>query len=283
MRFADAHTHTNPIKGMGIERAGRKFLEVGGWFMAIVSLPPTHYGFEPTFDGYVKSFEVVLKECALARRLGLRVSCLVGLHPADVEKRVSQNYSHLNDVFTLIEKVMNYIEKLCRDGLVDGIGEVGRPHYKALPEAFALNEYVTVRALEIARDFDLVVHLHLEQGGIATIVSIDSLLRLTNAKKHRVVLHHVDAKTLQYALKRGYPCTVPGKYPLLKIVFQKFPPNYMIESDHIDDPSRPGVSSYPWEIVENQRKLISEGIVSREYLDKVNIDNVTKVYLIEPP
>lgn len=61
------------------------------------------------------------------------------------------------------------------------------------------------------------------------------------------------------------------------------PPNYMVESDHIDDPKRPGVVVYPWEMAKNQLELLREGKVDEEYLWKLNVDNVVKVFGVTPP
>jgi TatD-related deoxyribonuclease len=77
--------------------------------------------------------------------------------------------------------------------------------------------------------------------------------------------------------------TIPGKLPVLAEAFKRFEPSYTIESDFIDDPKRPGVSSYPWQIIENQRKLLDEGLISEEYLYKLNVDNIAKAYNVTPP
>jgi TatD-related deoxyribonuclease len=65
--------------------------------------------------------------------------------------------------------------------------------------------------------------------------------------------------------------------------FKRFTPSYTVESDFIDDPKRPGVSSYPWQIIENQLRLLNEGFVSEEYLYKLNVDNIVKIYGEKPP
>ena len=281
--FADGHSHTNPVKGLGIKNIAKRFKQVNGWFIALVSLPPHHYDLDETLEGYKKSFDILINECRVAREEGLRVACFAGIHPAEIDRMVSQNPKHSEKVIEFAEQVLNYIAKLVKDGLINGIGEIGRPHYKAAPESFVVSEIVLRRALEVARDLQCPVHLHLEQGGFVTAKSIADAISLLQLNREKVILHHVDVLTAVYAQSLGLLFTVPGKLPILSEVFKRLKPVYMIESDFIDDPKRPGVSSYPWQIVENQLKLLSEGMVSEEYLYKINVDVISRVYGVTPP
>jgi len=280
--ISDCHTHTNPVNGLGMKSVAKRFREVGGWFIAIVSLPPSHYGYPPTVEGYQKSFEIVIREADIAREYGLKVSKFVGMHPADVEK----NLSRLGPEKTLdlVEQVFKIIEKMLREGVVDGLGEFGRPHYKALPEAFAINEYVTIRALELSRDLGVPIHLHLEQKGLITIISINKVCKALNAPQKNVIIHHADSRTAVEASKVGFPFTLLAKFELVSRVLSNENATQfaLLESDHIDDPRRPGVALYPWEIRDCVNALIRNG-VHDEVLYKVLIDNVVKTFGVNPP
>ncbi len=281
--FADGHVHSNPIKGMGIATIGKKFRDAGGWFMALVSLPPHSLGFNNTFDDYLKTFEVLINECKIAKELGLKVMCFAGIHPSAIENEISRDSKHGGKVLEKALGVVDHIAKLIREGIVDGFGEIGRPHYKAIPEAFVVNNIVMMYTLTLAKDLSAPVHLHLEQGGEVTAIDIDKIARSIDIEKNRIILHHLDVVTAKASQNRGFIFTIAGKYPILKECIKSLKPMYMIESDFIDDPKRPGVSSYPWDIIENQRKLLAEDLVDEEYLYKINIDMVIKLYSIEPP
>ena len=283
MMFADAHLHSNPVSGLGIKNIAHKFKNSGGWFLAIVSLPPTHYGLSSSYEGYMKSIEILINECKLAKDYGLKVACLAGLHPADIEKLIVRQVLKPKEILSLSERILKEIAYLCKKGILNGIGEVGRPHYKTKPEAIVANEIILRHALTIARDLGVIVHLHLEQGGLITVQSIKDYIELLHLNPLKILLHHLDIHTSIEAQHENLIFTIPGKYPLLREAFQRLSPNYMIESDYIDDLKRPGVSSYPWDIIHNQRRLLSEGITNEEYLYKLNIDNICRVYGVEPP
>jgi len=281
--FADGHLHSNPIKGMGIKVISKKFIDVGGWFIVLVSLPPYHFGLDNSFEGYVRSVNILINECRLSREQGLKTVCLAGVHPAAVEDEITRSVKQGVKVLEKFLRVVDYIVKLIREGLVDGFGEVGRPHYKASPEAFVINSIITRYTLTLARELNVPVHLHLEQGGDLTAIDIEEHINILSLEKSKTILHHVDVATAKASQARGMIFTVPGKYQVLKEVFKTLKPEYMVESDFIDDPNRPGVSSYPWDIAESQIKLLNEGLVNQDYLYRINVDTITKIYNINPP
>ncbi len=281
--FADGHMHSNPVKGLGIENIAKRFSSAGGWFIALVSLPPHHFGFDNSFDGYVKSVDVLIRECRAGKELGLKMRCFAGVHPAAVEDEISKNPKQSMKILEKALMVIDHIAKLVKNGLIDGFGEVGRPHYKSLPEAFIANTIILKHTLTLAKDLGAWIHLHLEQGGEITAFDISETVKAISIDKKLTILHHLDIATARHAQQHQLIFTVPGKIQVLKEAFKSLKPMYMVESDFIDDPKRPGVSSYPWDIVDNQKKLLLDGIVDENYLYKLNVDMVSKTYDVEPP
>lgn len=279
---SDAHAHVSPL-GLGAETVAKRFKSVGGWFMALVSLPPNHYGFSMGLEGIIKSFESHVTECTRARGEGIKVACLAGIHPAYVDELVRVAGSHrTNKVLEIVEKALEYLRKLRLDGRIDGLGEFGRPHYKTLPESVVVNEIALRKALEICKDTDSLIHLHTEQGGLATVASVDYLARLIGVLKNKVVFHHVSTSLAGTVEEFGYVMTVLGHEDLLTNVLESKITNALVESDFIDDPRRPGAVMYPWDISREVGKLMSRGEYS-ETLTKYLIDNVVSLYGVSPP
>ncbi len=281
--YADAHAHSNPVKGLGARRIARKFREVGGWFMALVSLPPWHYGFGAGLEDHLKAVDLLVRECREAREEGLRVRCLAGFHPAEVDSLVSAGMRPA-EVIRLAEEVIGYIVDACRKGLLDGIGEVGRQHYKTMPERLAVAEYVMVLAFEAARDNDLLLHLHLENAGEATVATVVKLADLVGVRRDLLVFHHASKRVAVEAGRRGCWATLPGKEKVLEAVLPGVDTGrLMVESDFIDDPRRPCVSSCPWQVVEAEKALLERGVVDEETLYRLNVDNIVKAYHVQIP
>ncbi len=283
--FADAHLHSNPIGGVGAETIAKKFKAIGGWFAALVALPPYHYGISgyPSIESYHKAFELHIRECNRLREAGIKTACFVGLHPAEIDR--FERYGVRGEkAFKLIDSVMDLIERLCSNGRIDGIGEIGRQHYKSLPSRIGLAEYAMIRGLEIARDNNCLVHLHLENDGIVTVKTVDKLVELIRVHRSLILFHHASMEVANGSTRLGYTASLPGKYESLAAILPQIKvQGVTIESDYIDDPKRPCVSTCPWDMVDAQKRLLKEGIVDEEFLYIVNIDNVVRFYRVEPP
>ncbi len=281
--FSDAHCHSNPVKGLGARIIAKKFRSSGGWFIALVSLPPYHYGIEGfSIDSYMKAYELVIREAKIIREEGLKTKVIVGFHPAEVDEYFRRGWS-LEDIISHAQKIIDKITELHKRGLVDGIGEVGRQHYSTAPARFITSELIMWYALEVARDHDMIVHLHLEQGGYSTVKSIKKYLVDHNIPGNKVLLHHATYNEAYWAEKENLWYSIPAKKKLLEKVLEQKPLHVLTESDFIDDPRRPGVSSYPWNITVLLKELLNKGIVDEEYVYKIEVDNIVNFYSVEPP
>ena len=282
--IADGHSHVSPL-GIGPVELARKFKRSGGWFMALVSLPPHYYGLEDTPDNLVKAIEIHAELCLRARDEGLSVACIGGVHPATVD-RIMKTAS--GDPMKTLEKVLQAVESIITmvaEGVIDGLGEFGRPHYKTLPASFVANELVLMRVLEASRDMKAPLHLHLEEAGTLTVHAVDELAKVLGAQGlSKAIFHHSSITMSKEALKRGYSATLTGRKQIIDRMKSAgvIMPGSMLESDYIDDPKRPGVVMYPWEISENVGKAMEEGIIDEDDAYVLCVDSVRKVYEVEP-
>jgi len=280
--YSDAHLHVNPVRGYGAEKIAKKFRNQGGWFMAFASLPPHYYGLSGlNVESYRKVIELINKEAAKAREIGLQVARFAGIHPAEIDNYYRQGLRP-DKILELVDQVLKVLEESLRNNLIDGIGEVGRQHYTTSPERVVLSEIIMVNALALARDYDALVQLHLEQGGAATARSISMLAELVGFKPCRVIMHHTKLETAIWANNYNLPFTAPIKYFDEK--YASYTWKYcMIESDFLDDPTRPGTSAYPWEIPVVIEEHIKRGVLDEDRVYKFLVDNVVKCFGVTPP
>ncbi len=278
----DAHAHSNPARGMGAREIARRFRRSGGWFIALLSLNPWSYGIEPPgYEAYMKVVDLIVSECRRAREEGLKVKCFSGFHPADVDRLIDRYRLRPEEVLQLGLRVVRALRGMCRDGVIDGIGEVGRQHYRTAPERVAIASLIMEEALEATED-GCMIQLHLEQAGRATIDTVDMVVRRLGVKaRETVIFHHSTLQMATRARELGYNATVPGVPKMLDYAADKAEPIFMIESDFIDDPRRPGVVVYPWLMAEKLSELATKGY--EEWAWKVAVENVSRVFGVEPP
>ena len=281
---ADAHAHASPL-GLGAFQIGKRFKEHGGWFIALVSLPPQHYGLPQTLEGSIKAIETHLKQCEEAREAGIRVACIGGVHPAFIDHLIKRSSNKASNIVSFIrENVMRFLARMIDEGKLQGIGEFGRPHYKTIPESFAANDALLLTALEVIRDHGGVLHLHLEQGGQITVESVEVMVKSLSVRNtSSVILHHASSGMAFQACRKGLSATITGRKEVLMQAKQLKALCVEAESDYIDDPKRPGVVMYPWKIAESVNELLGDNPELYEFLYKVMVDNVTSVYGVESP
>ena len=282
--IADAHAHASPL-GLGAFRISKKFGEHGGWFIALVSLPPQHYGLPQTLEGAIKAIELHVRQCDEARRAGVKVACIAGIHPAFIDHLIKRSGGSASNVVSFVrENVIELLARMIDEGKLQGVGEFGRPHYKSIPESFAANDALLLTALEIIRDHGGVLHLHLEQGGQITVESVETMVNSIGIRNTKsVILHHSSTGMALHACKKGLSATIVGRSEPLAQAKRLGALCVGAESDYIDDPKRPGVVMYPWEIAEAVNQLLSSDAGLQEFLYKVMVDNISNVYGVEPP
>ena len=283
MLFSDAHLHVNPVAGFGAEKIAKKFKKEGGWFIAIVALPPYYYGFSDfSIDSYTRVAELLAREANRAKEQGLEVASFMGIHPAEIDEYYKRGVKG-EKLYSLLGGVLKLIEKNLRSGLLNGIGEVGRQHYTTSPERLVLSEIIMREALALAKNLGVPVQLHLEQGGFVTALSIRSLVDGLGLNAKQAILHHANSDTGSWASNYRLPFTAPVKYFDEKYIESIIVEYCMLESDFLDDPRRPGVSAYPWDIPVLIRELITRGVISEESAYKILVDNVVKYMNVKPP
>lgn len=274
--FADAHSHVNPIYGLGPEKIARRFKDSGGWFIALISLPPWSYGLEPSgIEAYDESFRLVINAGNKYKQLGLKVAIHLGYHPSEVDYLVKYGlkpYDIKNLGFRIIDLIANYV----REGYVHGLGEFGRQHYPTNPENIRIAEDITKYAVQKARDLNVSIHLHLDQSFNA-LDFVFRIAREAGMDLSKIVIHHLNPELARNAENLGLSYTVVGKVETLKMIINNSF-KYLVESDYLDDPKRPGAVIPPWTIPKTWRKLLAEGLCDVSYVQTINVDNVVALY-----
>lgn len=276
LRFADAHSHVNPVYGLGPGKIAKRFRDNGGWFIVLVGLPPWRYGLSPNgVEAYDKSFRAVINAGSMYRQLGLEVAIHLGYHPSEVDYLVKYGLKPL-EVMNLGFKIVDLVAKYIKEGYVQGFGEFGRQHYPTDPENLRIAENIAKYAIQKARDLNTPIHLHLDQSLNALKFAFKTAKEV-GMDLSKVVVHHLNPELAGDAENLGLSYTVVGKVEVLKMLTsRRF--RYLVESDYLDDPRRPGAVIPPWTIPKSWRKLISEGLCDVGYVQAINVDNIVKLY-----
>ena len=275
MRVGDAHCHINPVRGLGPEEVAKRFKKANGWFLGLVNLLSWSYGviaIKP--EDYRKVYDITLKSAELMRKKGIEVAVVLGPHPAEFATLVERGVRP-EKAYDIMVKAYEIAALYVSEGKASGLGEVGRPHWPVSHEVLSWCNLVLDKVLEMASDLDCIVHLHLEETREETIEDIYSRVKRYHAK--RVVLHHIKSGYVGRAVEKGLYASVPARSRDL-IEALKYGSSFVIESDYLDDPKRPGAVVAPWSIYRTFKRLIDRGYLSEIEAEKILVDNIRILY-----
>ncbi len=277
MKVGDAHCHVNPIKGLGPREVAKRFKKTGGWFTGLVNLLSWSYDVKiVNADDYRKVYEITLKSADIMRKEGLNVAVILGPHPAELVSLIEKGVKP-DKAYAIVLKAYEIAASYVAEGKASGLGEAGRPHWPVQRNVLNLCNQVLDKILEIASDLDCVVHLHLEETRQETIE--DVYVRVKRSGARRVVVHHIKGEYVGLAVEKGLYASVPARNRDL-IEALKHGPLFVVESDYLDDPKRPGAVVAPWSIGRTFNRLINDGFLSEDAAAKVLVDNISFLYSV---
>lgn len=275
IEVTDNHAHANPLKGLGFVEIAKRFMMAGGVAIVFVPLPSWYYSVSATSpESYSRIYDIVVKGVKEASA-HIKALAVLGIHPAEIVKLVETLGARM--ALEVAEGAMRRAARYVAEGLAVGLGEVGRPHYNTSKLSLEVCNYILDVSLELAKDLDCPIHLHLERG-INAINDVIVRVHKVGLKPHRVVIHHAEPKII--GKSEGLIPSIPRRGRNLREAFTKRA-TFLVESDFIDDPNRPGVVSYPWAIATEITEMLTNNFVSKDLVRKIFIDSFEEVYGIK--
>jgi TatD-related deoxyribonuclease len=263
---------------MGPRELARRFRREGGKFIVIVALLTWSLGLTPgDLDSVRRMYDITVESTRIINEEGVKSVAIVGLHPAEGYELLRRGWSR-EDVRKFMEKGIDLAAEYVREGKAVGIGEIGRPHWEAPNDVVNFFNELIEYAFRVAKDVNAVLHLHLERNGVRTALSITDMMRRVGNRPYSVVMHHAEPVTIDTAYNSNVMPSIPmGRRGEFEDAV-KHGPSFVVESDFIDDPKRPGAVIPPWTLVKKLRGYVVNGIINDDFLYRICVDNIGKVY-----
>ncbi len=279
--LCDNHAHTNPVIGMGPRELARRFRREGGRFIVIVALLTWSLGLTPgDLDSVRRMYDITVESARIMNEEGVKSVAVVGLHPAEGYELLRRGWSR-DEVMNFMRRGIDLAAEYVREGKAVGIGEIGRPHWEVPSDVVDLFNELLEYAFGVARDINAVVHLHLERNGQATASSIAGMVRRAGNRPNSVIMHHAEPAVIDLAIDNGLMPSIPmGRRGEFEEAV-KHGPRFVVESDFMDDPRRPGAVIPPWTLARKLRNYLTSGLINEEFLHVLCVDNISKVYGID--
>jgi TatD-related deoxyribonuclease len=262
--ITDDHIHIDPVNGRGIVASG-DFQRAGGTHLFLVSKPSWSLDIHPTTGAdYLRVFDETIRIAGLIRETGLVVFPVLGVHPAEIS-RLTERMT-LADAVSVMKAGLDAAARYVQDGRAVAL-KSGRPHYPVEKEVWEASNEVLLHALSLAADIGCALQVHAESGPCADLVTMAERAGMV---KERVVKHYGSPDTPLH------PSLIARHEAIPALARERRP--FTMESDFMDENSRPGAVTGPRSVPRSTKKLLESGLITEEDCFRIHAETVELVY-----
>jgi TatD-related deoxyribonuclease len=273
----DNHMHIDPIHGIGLE-AVRQFVRAGGTHIILVGKTAWDWEIDATTSSDFK--EAYLRTIGLARQINESTKAtaypLVGYHPSEFV-RLADAFG-ISYAYDLGVELIDIWESLLDDGLIVGIGEVGRPHFEVSDALLEAANGLLFEYLKAARRFDCPVQLHTEHFTVDSFGGLGMLVRKAGGPTK--VIKHFSPPLPDIARDNGVTASIVASKDAMKEALARSK-TFLMETDYIDDSSRPGAVLGPKTVPRRTYHLLEQGKLNEEDAHHIHEELVSSLYGID--
>jgi len=270
-RITDNHMHIyNNLR----LKALKQFRDAGGTHVFLVSLISPHYGIFPKKgDDFRFIFDEHLKLVEQANEI-VKAFAVLAVHPAEIT--ILGDRMGYERAAGIMKDALELAAKYVEEGKAVAI-KSGRPHYGVGGDVWRLSNEVMEHAFRIAREVGCAVQLHTESYSYEGMMEIADIARKSGIELEKVVKHFAPPAVRDFEEIGLFPSVIAGNGNVLSAAEQG--DRFLVETDYIDDKSRPGAILGPKTVPRRIRELYDLGYEDVAW--KVCVDNVERIYGVE--
>ena len=266
----DNHLHLDPRHGRGIA-AVEDFVRLGGTHLLVVNKPSWHLGVEADEPAAFRAvFEETLDAVADATEvLPGRAWPVLGVHPGLISRLVDERGVSPAAARDLMCGGLDVAAEFVADGRALAV-KSGRPHYDVSDAVWDASNAVTRHAFEVAADVGCAVQLHTEAS--EDLTDLAAAAEAAGLDPTRVVKHYAAGR-----LAGPTPSVMSEKDRLERAAESGEP--FLMETDFVDDPDRPGMVLGPKTVPRRVRWLLDAGY--DDAVRRAHVETPAAVYGID--
>ena len=266
----DDHLHLDPDRGRGIE-AVKDFARSGGTHLLVVNKPSWHLGVEAeTGEDFRAVFERTIEVVEAARGvLDGRAWPVLGVHPTLISRLVDERGFTAEAARDLMQDGLAVAAEYAADGPAIAL-KSGRPHYDVDEDVWAASNAVMRRAFELGAETGVAVQLHTEGG--EDFEEVAEWAEEAGLPRRQVVKHYAAGRI------QGPTPSVMSEKDRLEVAAESGEP-FLMETDFVDDPDRPGAVMGPKTVPRRTKWLLREGY--EDAVQTAHVETPSAVYGID--
>ncbi|AFD01134.1 putative metal-dependent hydrolase (urease superfamily) [Methanocella conradii HZ254] len=271
--ITDDHMHINIIGGRGVE-AIKEFRNAGGTHVFIVSLPAGELGLKVMRgDDFRVAYDITV-EAARRASEHVKAYAVVGVHPAEFIGLAES--MGMEKAYAIVKDGLEIAAEYVAEGKAVAI-KSGRPHYPVAGDLWKASNDLMRYAMELCREKGCAIQLHTESEP-ETMKSISDIAKQAGMPPHRVIKHFSPPLVKECESLNVFPSVICSKGALEEALSQGT--RFMLETDYIDDPRRPGAVLGPRTVPRKTKEAIRNG-APEEAFYKIHKDNPERSYGIK--
>jgi TatD-related deoxyribonuclease len=232
--IVDHHCHLSPTgEGVG---AARRFASAGGTHLLLAT--QNYAGTVPrSIEDYRDQFDTTFRLAQAVRAdAGVDVRCVVAPYPIDLVHAAP--ILGVAPALALQREAIDLAARFVREGLAVALGEVGTPHFPVEEAVRRACEEALDHAFAAARDVGCPAVVHSEDLDANGYRELSARAQRAGLPSHRVVKHYARV-LVPRAERSGVAPSFLARRDLVKAALPEDGP-WFLETDFLDDPSRPG-------------------------------------------
>jgi TatD-related deoxyribonuclease len=273
----DNHMHLDPDHGRGID-AVEDFARLGGTHLLVVNKPSWHLGVEagdpadPSAAGeefhevFERTIEVVE---AASEVLDGRAWPVLGVHPGLITRLVDERGFDPEGAREVMQAGIDVAAEYVADGRAQAL-KSGRPHYEVDDAVWDASNAVMRRAFERGAEVGCAAQLHTEATD--DLSEVAEWAEDAGLPAGKVVKHYAGGRLT------GPVPSVMSEKDRLETAAEAGEP-FLMETDFVDDPDRPGAVLGPKTVPRRVRWLLEEGYETA--VRTAHVETPTAVYGID--
>lgn len=275
MIIFDNHMHLRR-DGCFLE-AVKEFKRAGGTHFILCQYPMVHKVImEKSYQSVFQHTIDMANE--IREKIDVRVFTTVGPYPVD--------YLRLKEVFgtkeamDLMKQGMDTAARFCQDyKSCVGIGEIGRPHFPVDDLIMEESNEILQYGMKQAKNIGVPVVLHTESSTPTQCRQLADMGRKVGLSADQIVKHFAPPLINADENFGLMPSVLASKKNIRKAM--KKGTRFMMETDYIDDPQRPGAVLGPKTVPRRTHELIDQGLATEDDLLRIHKDNPEYTYHID--
>jgi TatD-related deoxyribonuclease len=262
--ITDDHIHIDPLNGRGIE-AAKDFQRAGGTHLFLVSKPSWSLSIHPSRGSdYAAVFDETIRVAGQIEEIGLVVYTVLGVHPAEIS-RLSERMP-LQEAVEVMKGGIDCAAAYVEEGKAVAL-KSGRPHYEVPPEVWSVSNEILSHALGRAARCRCALQVHAESGPCTDVVD---MAKKGGVPVERVVKHYGSPETPLH------PSLIARHEAIPQMVRERRA--FTMESDFMDENSRPGAVTGPKSVPRYTNQLLRDGLITPDDCFRVHAETIGKVY-----